>query len=396
MPDLSVIIPTVDRQDFAEIVVRKIIDRYPQYEVVVSDASADDSLRLRLADLIATARIVYTRPGTNLTVVQNFEHARQMATGDYFLFLGDDDCVGPDIDVAVTWAKMNAVEALASYTFNFPAVYLWPGIKYRTMNSGYDAKLFIKKFNSATWPVDGRKAIEHTLGDAGTRGPGLMPRAYHGLVSRALVDRIVARYGAMFGGVSPDIFSATLISAEAASIYRTEYPFCLPGGSPKSTAGLAISMTHRAKLRENPHIAPFKDLVWDPLIPEFYSPLTVWAFSFKKALDMLADQELVPNYVRLYARCLLYNREYATEIIAAIRNYERLNGGIRVRLAAEIAAEAKRFVGRVARRLRNPRASGFGNADRAFSDIPNIAEALDVLTDYLAGERISFEPCAIG
>lgn len=382
LPRLSVIIPTADRQHFAEITAAAAHALSDDIEVVVADSSVGDGLETQLAAQIATGRLVYRRVRAGIDVVSNFEGAIDAASGDYLIFIGDDDFLGPGIMDVVQWMAAGDVESVLSYGNSFLASYFWPGVQSRFFGEGYAGKLFVYPFDGQARRIDPIAALKDALRNFGS-GLGLMPRAYHGIVARGLVDRIRQKYGRLFGGVSPDIFSATLISAETRSAWQVMYPFCVPGASPKSTAGLGAARTDRAGLRDNPHIAPFEDLIWDPAIPEFYSPTTVWSYSFKQAVDLLDSADLKPNMARLYARCLIAYGAYRSETVAAIgARRDRENGALLwLQIVGEIGQEIARQGGRVAKRLTRPSARGFAIAD--YSGLADVVAARAALVEHL-------------
>lgn len=382
MAYLSIIIPTADRQTYAANAVAAVADACPDAEIILSDTSVDSSLEAMLAPGIASGQVRYLRPGVGLDVVSNFNHACDAATGRWLMFIGDDDSVGPDVERIATWADRSGVEAVVSYGAMFNAVYYWPGVMSRYFGEDYAARLVVNCFSGKARPLDAPGAMKAALQDFGG-GLGLMPRAYHGLVSRDVLDRIRDHHGPLFGGVSPDIYSATLISRHARKAAVVEWPFVLPGASPKSTAGMGAAQTDRSTLWNNPHIAPFKDLVWDPLIPEFYSPTTVWSYSFKKAVDAVNDPAFVPNFARLYARCLFHNRRYAAETMLAVNRYGEDVGLGRARraVALELLGEAGRFGAKVASRLVRPTAAG--HAVSTVTDLPDVRSAYAALVETL-------------
>lgn len=356
-PLLSIIIPTADRQEYAAKAISAAAVACPEAEIVVSDTSETEGLMALVPPDLA-ARVRYVRPGVGLDVVSNFNAAEAAATGRWLTFLGDDDCVGPGITEIAAWAEGTGLDAVVSYGSAFAAIYYWPGVTSRYFSDGYASKLIINRFSGRARPLDAKGAVRAALKDLGS-GLGWMARAYHGLVSRRLVQDIVDRHGALFGGVSPDIYSATLISMMSRKSAVVDWPFILPGASPKSTAGLGAAQTDRSTLWTNPHIAPFRNLVWDPLIPEFYSPTTVWSYSFKKALDAVNDPSLKPNLARLYARCLFHNWAYADATWKAVAAWGHCGvAGARTRVAAELAGEGVRFAQKVGKRLLAPRAEG--------------------------------------
>ena len=388
-PLLSIVIPTADRQEYAAGTIEAVAAACPDAEIVVSDTSAEEGLFARLSPA-AAAITRYIRPGIGLDVVSNFNAGVQAASGAWLMFLGDDDCVGPRLTEVAQWASRRDLDAVVSYGNAFTAIYYWPGVVSRYFGEGYASRLVVNRFSGKARPLDAPMAVRAALHNFGG-GLGWMPRAYHGLVSRRLVERIIDRHGALFGGVSPDIYSATLISMMAGECAVVDWPFVLPGASPKSTAGMGAAQTDRSSLWSNPHIAPFQNLVWDPLIPEFYSPTTVWSYSFKKAVDRLGDPSLQPNLARLYARCLLHNRSYADAIWQAVDAWAKTGvSAPTARVWAELAAESARFAGKAFRRLAAPRAEGA--AVHVEAGLPDVGAAYAALETWLqTGPQLALE-----
>lgn len=389
---ISIVIPTHNRQDYAAAAVRKIVDVLPSAQVVVSDTSADDRLGPMLAEPCARHDVTYVRPGRPMDVVSHFEFALSHAHGRYVMFLGDDDCIGPGLAEIAEWAAGNNVDAVFSYGTSFIANYFWPGIKSRFYGDAYASSLFVHPFDGSAHRIEPIAALRETLDDFG-RGLGTMPRIYHGLVARTLIDQVKARFGTLFGGVTPDIYSATLLSATAQNAWQVNYPFCLPGGSPSSTAGTGAAGTDMTSLAQHPHTAAFADLRWDPLIPAFYAPYIVWAYSLKKAVDRLGRPDLVPNFARIYAMALMRNRAQRTKVKDALVVARPLGVG-KVAIGREMVREAAFQAKRVASRLAAP---GAGGRAQHFTDLPDIAAGYDRLETYIRDQHIVLQlPTLIG
>lgn len=316
MPVLSVIIPTHNRSKYAVPTIRAMIALSPDIEVVVSNTSTMDEISSIRDGLAGQERLVLIRPPVGISVVDNFNLALQSATGDYLIFIGDDDLVTSQAVELAKWAKTRGVD---SFCFAFPASYYWPDFVHQLRGDFYAGTVRIAAFGSAVRLHAADRALENAAAQFGA-GVLDMPRAYAGMLSRSLADRIVVKYGALFGGVSPDIYSAALISAESKTCVKIEYPIVVPGNSGASTAGQSASGGHVGKLRENAHIGAFKDLVWDPLIPEFYSVPTVWSFSLLKALEKM-DKVSLANFMRLYVRCLIFHRAFWPETRRSMSAY---------------------------------------------------------------------------
>jgi glycosyltransferase involved in cell wall biosynthesis len=291
-------------------------------EIVVSDNSDQALTAETLAGLGHKSRLIYQHHSEKLSVVDNFERGLQLATGEYLIFIGDDDCVGPEIERITAWAHDENIDAVVSYRNRFIANYFWPDVKSKYFGNGYAGKMFVMHHTGNASKLDVQGAIREAAGRPGS-GLGSMARAYHGIVSRTLVNRVVDKYGQLFGGVSPDIYSATLLSYEAQNAYVLDYPFVIPGASPVSTAGEGAARQDTDNLKGREHILRFgNQLKWDTLIPAFYSPITVWAYSHHLALQIVNNSSLTLNFPSLYLRCLFYNWSYRDDIKVSLRQWK--------------------------------------------------------------------------
>jgi hypothetical protein len=383
---VTIIVPTHNRQSYAAAAAHKIVQLLPSAQIVISDTSANDDLRTMLPEASLRHDLIYVRPNRQLDVVSHFEFALDHARGRYVMLLGDDDCVGPGLDEVALWAEHNRVDAVFSYGTSFIANYFWPGVKSRFYGDRYASSLFVQPFTGTARQIDPIAALRDTLRDFG-RGLGTMPRVYHGLVSMELIRKVKSQFGALFGGVTPDIYSATLLSAMAQNVWQIDFPFCLPGGSPSSTAGTGAAGTDMTSLQEHPHTAAFADLSWDPLIPAFYAPYIVWAYSLKKAVDQLERPDMEPNFARLYALALLRNRQQREQVVEALA-VARERGIGRIAITREIVREASFQTRRIAARLVSPKAGG---GARRFSDLPDIGAAYDRLVQHIDESKVRLQ-----
>lgn len=382
MPILSVIIPTHNRQRYAIDAITTILENFPDTEVVVSDTSDTQEVATALQLWIESGRLIYSHSIEMLNVVQNFENGLNLATGDYLVFLGDDDCLGPQAEQIAHWAQLQGVDAVGC---SLGAAYCWPDFRSKYFKDGYAAKLAISPYDASISIVDPLAELQFCLNNLGG-GPANMPRAYLGMVSRALTRRIQSKYGSFFGGVSPDIYSAALLAAECAKFARIDFPFVLPGSSGASTSGQSASGGHKGKLRDNAHIGAFKDLVWDSAIPEFYSVQTVWSFSILKAVDKIANTKLKPSYPRLYAKCLLYHRQYFKETLFSIRYMTKKMGVLNMswHIFVEVVKEVETRAMQIIQRVRHLKAPP--NTE-VVAHLPTIGEAYQKLLDHTKKSR---------
>lgn len=364
MPLLSVIIPTHERFRYASETVENLLGMPDDIEIVVSDTSLLDPWQE--ARYRSSSQLKIVRPGANISVVDNFNRALEQASGDYICFIGDDDLVSPDIIEIVGWAQKEAVEAVR---LTFPVLFYWPDYHHRTQPEAYAGTVWADRYTGMIRPLDARESLGRAAGRLG-HGVFDMPRAYCGIVSRTLVERIIAQHGTLFGGVSPDIYSAALLAAHARTIVEIDFPAVIPGASGASTAGHSAAGRHVGALRDNAHIRPFRDLVWHPFVPEFYSVPTVWSYSLVRALEQIPSGDAPrPNWGRLYAQCVLYHRRHWPETWRAMLAYAAATSPVRLvaetagGISAELAWGLGRVKQRIAVRRRKTRARRIGEVD---------------------------------
>ena len=345
MPILSLIIPTHERFRYAEGTVEAILAMGDDIEVIVSDTSTSDPW-----EGTAHGRLKVVRPTPGISVVDNFNIALAHATGDYICFIGDDDLIAPEIVDIAHRAKQLEVEAVR---FTFPIVFYWQDYLHRSHPEAYSGTVWVSRYTAKVRILDTHAALREAAAKLG-HGVFDMPRAYCGLVARSLIERILTQHGALFGGVSPDIYSAALIATHSRKTLNIDCPAVILGASGASTAGQSAAGRHVGGLRDNAHIRPFRNLVWHPLVPEFYSVPTVWGYSLVRALERITlTPSVEPHWGRLYAQCLLYHRAYWRVTLRAMQNFllEKSVLQLAATLVSGGAAEIGWALGRVRRRL---------------------------------------------
>lgn len=314
---ISFIVPTHNRYKYAVKTVSSLLSISDDVEVIVSDTSDDNRLSEFFSEHNKSSQLKIVRPGQGLSVVDNFNFGLSAASGEFLVFLGDDDFVCCSILDVARWAKDNSVESIK---FSFPVNYYWPDFKHRNKGDHFSGTLSILEYTGIMEKHDLESAMKEALNDFG-RGVLDLPRAYSGMISKKLADEVISEYGALFGGVSPDIYSSTLIATLSKKAYKLDFPIVIPGASGASTSGLSATGKHTGGLRDNPHIGAFKDLIWDKRIPEFYSVPTVWSYSFLKALEKIECNPKRINFARLYTRCFIYYPQYYSLTLISLRLY---------------------------------------------------------------------------
>jgi hypothetical protein len=316
-PLLTIIVPTNNRQSQCEEVVRSICDFEGDFELIVFDTSDDELLRLLLSD-ITDSRVNYVRGRPRQNMTENFEQGIRLATGQYVCMIGDDDGVTPFL---FKWVRVAAQKGYSSVTTEDGVwvLYNWPGIRSRYFGSiaGGLLRINAPRVSKGLLRV-GPAHAESLLRRAG-QGCSSLPRAYHGLVRRDVVELMYKHFGRCFAGVSPDVsfsYLAALVSDHHAVV---DEPLTISGASPSSNAGRAAMHRHKGDLWSDPHMRFYQTEHWPRLVPEFFSAETVWAQATLAAMDLAHTFPVGSfNFPLLYSLLLVRHPGHLRDIWRAL------------------------------------------------------------------------------
>ncbi|MDI9332849.1 MAG: glycosyltransferase family 2 protein [Cytophagales bacterium] len=386
MPLLSIVIPTHNRARYAVHSIKSLLAITDiRLEVVVSDTSTDGELATALAgahrDLQADKRLKYFCPPGRLDMTGNHNFALAAATGDYVCLIGDDDTIAPEAILAAAWASDNHVDVIAPEVV---ANYAWLDFRSRFYGAGHAARLYLARaFVGWRW-IDAATALDGALKNAGQGTDGL-PKIYHGIVRRSVLERMSNGSGVYFHGSSPDVSGAIGLAAVCSRFLVVQYPLTIPGASGGSNTGRSALNQHKGKLSNETQTQAFVDKGWSKGVPRFFSVETVWAHAALETLTQLAPLRLSEfNFARLIGVCTELHGEYRTEIDAAIEEICMLLGTSMVDFRARIRAERWKFkwsrFSHLARRALRPTAAG---GRQHVDGLSTIAEAVPALQQVL-------------
>lgn len=344
-PLLSIAIPTHNRARYAIPALQSLLAiPDPRLEVVVSDTSTDGLLQTALEttnrDLSSDSRLKYLRPSRQLDMTGNHNEAISAASGKYICLIGDDDTISAEALSAAAWADDNDVEIIAP---DVVANYAWPDFRSRYFGKGHAARLyFAKSFEGWRWE-DSAKALERALGNAGQGTDGL-PKIYHGIVRRSVMDKLRANTEGYFHGSSPDVSGAMGLAAVSSRFLVVRYPLTIPGASGGSNTGRSALNQHKGRLSGEAQTRGFVKEGWSLGVPRFFSVETVWAHAALETLDHLAPQlKQQFNFARLLGVCRALHKEYGREIDAARTEAANFLGVDEAILAKEIDTNKRQF-----------------------------------------------------
>ncbi|MBJ2151161.1 glycosyltransferase [Paracoccus sp. IB05] len=252
---ISLVIPTRERLEYLPCALasaKLAADRAGiAVEIVVADNASTDGTDAWLAREL-DPRLKVIRSERRLSMRENFQFALENATGSHLIYIGDDDAVLPH-GLALARQMIEAADV---------DIYKWRVENYHWPDpaSGADGWVKIRPQH-----LDGRRemldpaevlarfcnASFRTYHDGGM--------IYHGMISRRLIDRVVARTGGpYFRGSSPDLYTSmqALVIGDR-PIMKVNLPLTMGGTSPRSNGAAAQQHTKLAKAELSPEFVKF-------------------------------------------------------------------------------------------------------------------------------------------
>lgn len=373
---LSIIIPTRNRQKYCKAAVSQILNHnWENVEVCVQDNSEDNSLR-EWVDTLRNNNVVYNcHPGT-LSFVDNFSEAVSLANGDYLCMIGDDDGILPSIlPLVEEMVRQGADAAIPALNF----IYFWPSEQHIVENS--EKGLLISHLHTEhpkkkpKVVYDGEKEISKLLRNGIQNYIDYnIPRLYHGIVRRDILQQVKAVTGHYFGGLTPDMYMATALSITCKKILRVNHSVTISGICPTSGSSDSATGKHTGELSQAPHFRGHDNYKWDEIIPAFYSVDTIWGDTLLHTLKEFEREDLIKyfNLSLFSGLCINKYPEYSNLILQHAKNYGCTINGIKYQLAIY---KIKVFMKRVNGKLRRTFFKGIGKPNTRKDDIRDIVAA---------------------
>lgn len=227
----SILLPTRNRLELLRLAIESVRGQdYSDWEVLVSDNASDADIAAEIRKL-GEPRIRTRRFDQLVPVTDNWNATLEMATGDYFIMLGDDDVLVPGAlatagSLIDEWDGPDAIYAQA-HQYAYPDVV--PGHPRPFVQTGYNAFLEGRDKPFRLAPATARQLAIAAMGFRILYGFNMQ----HFVFSRGLVERLKAK-GPFFQSPYPDYYAANAILLSAASLVATPEPVCMIGVSPKS------------------------------------------------------------------------------------------------------------------------------------------------------------------
>lgn len=307
---LSVVIPTKGRTEYAVKTIEYIVSlKLQSLQIVVQDNNKTDELYNLLFEHIESGKVIYNHTRRPLSFVDNFEEAISHATGEYVTIIGDDDIINPEIIGVLRICLKNNIDSIVPSTNLF---FLWPdsGVKNKVTQKGESFTFSIKPFSGRIKFIDNKNELQRLLKKGGVDYLSYnIPRLYHGIVKRSLLNKIKKKHGRLFEGLTPDIYIACMIASESQNSLRIDYPLTIPGACKSSGSVASDTGAHTGMLSEAPHFKFRGNYEWNNLVPKFYSVPTIWSDSAFAAARKVGYDKQIDNKL-LFAKCFFEYKNY--------------------------------------------------------------------------------------
>lgn len=378
---LSVVIPTKNRSTYLKNCIYQVFNATnDEVEIIIQDNSDKPILNSETLNSY-DKRIKYFYTNDNLSFVENFESAVKKATGEYVILIGDDDGILPNIIDLVFWAKENNCDAITSKIL---VTYYWPhsGAKnYKcTEDKGY---IRINNIKNNIYLIDHYKNFIKVIKNACQfYHSSKIPKIYHGIVKKELVEKIIQKNGKLFSGLSPDIYSSFMISMYAKKVGYSEIPYSIDGNCSKSGAGAQAQGKHEGELKDAPHFNGNTEYQWNKKVPYIYSIQTIWAESALTALEDNKRDDLSKlfNTEKLTAYIILNNpkiRYQTFHLYKELTNRSNLSSFICIFVSA-LYGPFTNYIIRILKRI-----LGRGQVGYIINNVEDITQASKKINDYI-------------
>ncbi|MCJ7730078.1 MAG: glycosyltransferase [Sedimentisphaerales bacterium] len=318
-PLLSIVIPTRNRAKYAGPTIESILGLSKEpLELVIHDNSDNDELEEYVSQRKYDPRLKYFRIKGLISGTENFELSAAKAQGEFMGFIGDADCINPELFQVVAAANTAGLDAVLGSS----ASYIWPDVRSRVFGYRLASTLEVKPYSGKISYLDAGEQVVKCLKRGGLDLCSL-PLIYHGVVRRQCLEKVRKEAGCYFPGPCPDMAGAVAVSAFVGRYCKVDYPLFISGhGAGATPASGVIMRKGTGLLEEFPHLPQrYKD-AWSTIVPKYFSGRTVWAENAVQALKATKREDLLGmlNLPKLHARCMVYEPAFYSLIV---RNFFR-------------------------------------------------------------------------
>jgi len=318
-PLLSIVVPTKNRFYYLEFLIRYFhsIDS-DKIELIIQDNS-DLELTpkfLLFLNEINDQRIKYFYSSLELSQTENCNNAILNACGEYISLLGDDDIFSIHLIEFIETCKNKSVEAILP----IKGLYTWPDVQPRFYKNNLSGIFRVNRFSRRIINIDVKSELKKVITIGGIKILNL-PRVYHGVVKRSVLDLVFQESGSYCPGPSPDIANAVALCKHDINCITIDVPLIISGQSILSAGGKGAQGQHFGDISKIEQLGKDTATNWSSKVPFYWSGYTIYTESVIKALTRMNMSHLLEelNYEYLYASCLVFDTNYRKRVIDVMK-----------------------------------------------------------------------------
>lgn len=316
-PKYSVCIPTRDRHQTLPFTIRSVLQQtYQDFEVVVQDNFSGPETEAAVKEF-DDARLIYHRSDERLPMHDNWEDALNQTSGDYVIFIGDDDALMPNCLESVTGLIADHDVGLLAWLAH---LYYWPDVPdvrrrnhlsldmrsaaawaphFATEKAELDLRSRHEKLPDGTFCLNSRRILRNWLAYEGVR---VYVPTYHNLVSRRTIEKVRALVpgGVYFFNPLPDYGTLIANLFVEEEVFFHAAPLSMTGHSGRSAGGThgdqdswnrsLERFMSEARMTPDQFLPPqFKQIAWS-------QPILAGCFNNVKQALFPEDTELAVNW----------------------------------------------------------------------------------------------------
>ncbi len=228
----SVLLPTRNRLNLLKHAVNTVLKQdYDNWEIIISDNFSEEDIKTYVMEL-GDYRIKYYKTNNFIPVTENWNNALKLSSGDYFIMLGDDDCLmkGYFSNMKNFIEKFNNPEVIYSsaYLFAYPNVI--PNKPKGYLHEFSKGKIF--KSHKNPFFLD-KKTSNYLVKSSLNFKIKFDYNMQFSLIKKDLVKKL-NKFGEFFQSPYPDYYASNVILLQSNSTLVVPSPMVTIGISPKS------------------------------------------------------------------------------------------------------------------------------------------------------------------
>ena len=260
----------------------------------------------------------------DLCQTENCDLAISRASGEWITMIGDDDIFSKHlVDYCKKWSVLGYEAVLPN-----KASYTWPDVEPRFYKSSMSGEFRVESYSGSIKVINTSELPAKISRLGGTEILNL-PRVYHGVVKKEILDKVFAHTGVYSPGPSPDIANAIALCRYLTSFVSIDLPLITSGQGIASAGGKGSQGEHYGEIAKVEQLPRDASEVWNQRIPFYWSGKTIYAESVFKSLTAMGMSSELKffNYDYLYASCLVFdgNSDYRDRIFKAYRANTKSN-----------------------------------------------------------------------